>query len=102
MRRPFRLADAGWIDRPGGGGEDKRLQLAGRLQRVFDRGPAAHRLGNEAHLGEAQMVDQRREVASEVGGIWAAGNGRGGSKSAVREGDAGVAGSEMGDLLPPR
>src|SRR6516164_2112849 len=48
------------------------------------------------------MLDQRREIAGEVGRIGAAGNGGGGSKSAVRKGDARIAGSEMGDLLPPR
>jgi hypothetical protein len=61
-----------------------------------------HGLGEDAHVGETQMLDQRREVAGVVARIRAAGNGGGGSKSAVREGDASVTGGEMGDLLPPR
>ena len=52
------------------------LTFAGWAMRVFEHRPAAHRLADQAHVGEAEMIDQRRKVAGIVGRIGAAGDRR--------------------------
>ena len=101
-RDALRLAHALGIDRPGGGSQHKRPQLARAAQGVLHRRPAAHRLGDDADIGQLQMLDQRREIVGIVGGVGAAGNGGRRREAAMREGHAGVAGREVRDLLPPR
>ena len=41
-------------------------------QRVAEAGPAAHRLPDEAHLGQPEVIEQRREVIDEGIRSWPA------------------------------
>ena len=50
------------------------LTFAGMGDGVVQHRPAAHRLGDEAHLGEFQVIDQRGEIARVVARIRPAGN----------------------------
>jgi hypothetical protein len=58
-------------------------------------------LRDEAHVGQLQMPDQRREVAGEVPRVRAARNLAPWRVAAMREGHARVATGEKRDLLPP-
>src|SRR6185437_5210899 len=57
-----RRIGAATVDRAGGRAQHQRLHLVGMGDGVFEHRPAAHRLTDQAHLAEAEMIDQRAEV----------------------------------------
>ena len=92
---------AATVERAGGRAQHQRLDLRRMGDGVVQHGPAAHRLADEAHVGELQMIDQRGEIAGIVGGIGPAGDGIRRREAAMGEGHAGVVWCEVRDLLPP-
>ena len=89
------------VERARGRAQHQRLDLRRMGQSVFQHRPAAHRLADQAHVGQFQMIDQGGEVARVVGGIGSAGDRIRRREAAMGEGDAGVVRREMRDLLPP-
>ena len=71
VRAARRIAAAA-IERAGGRAQHQRLHLRRMGDGVFEHRPAAHRLADQAHVGEFQMIDQGGEVGGVVGGIGAA------------------------------
>ena len=69
-------------------------------QYVFDAGPAAHGLRDEAHVWELQVLDEGGEIASEFLRIRNADLAPQ-RIAAMRKGDAGIAIRKVGNLLPP-
>ena len=72
-----------------------------RAERVAETRPAAHRLGDQPHVGEAQVVDQRGQVFHEGRRSRPTGRLAGWAEAPVGEDDARVALAEVRDLLPP-
>src|SRR6185436_15373956 len=89
------------IDHPGSAGHHQRADLCRKAQRVVQAGPAAHRLRDQPHLLQAELVDERRKVVGiGIGGRGSVYRSRR-REAAVRECHAGVALREMRHLLPP-
>ena len=86
--------------RPGRRCKYKRTHLVRVRKYVFHAGRAPHRLRDEAHVGELQVVDQGGEIAGKVPRIRAARNFASRWVAAMSERHAGVATGEMRDLLP--
>jgi hypothetical protein len=97
-----RLRDLLEVDRAGGVAQHGARQPAGAAHRVFDDGPAAHRLADQVESGQRQLVDERGQVIGKIGRIGAAPGHRRRREATVRKGHAGMGGGEVADLLPPR
>src|SRR6185369_11478716 len=93
--------EAAEIHCSGSGSHDERAHSPRLAQRVGEAGPAAHRLGNQAHILQREMVHERREVVGKVLRGARAVEGVRGHETAMCECDARVARCEMGNLLPP-
>ena len=89
------------VYRPTRGCEHERTHLVWKGQYVFDAGPAAHRLRDEANIGQFQVPDQGSEIAGKFLRVRAGGNLASGQIAPVTEGYAGIATGEMRNLLPP-
>ena len=89
------------IERAGGRAQHQRLHFRRMGDGVFEHRPAAHRLTDQAHVGEFQMIDQGSEIGGVVGGIGAAVDRTGRREAAMGEAHAGVTWREVRDLLPP-
>src|SRR3972149_2035763 len=63
-------------------------------------GGTAHRVGDDAHVRDAEVVEEGDDVGAEGGAAAAVAVGAE-AKGAVVEGDAGVVLGEEGHLLPP-
>ena len=85
----------------GGAGEDEGAQAVGVGGGVGGAGPAAHRLADEDGGVELEVVEEGEQVVGEAGEAGAAGGLGGEGEAAVGEHDAGAAGGEVGQLLPP-
>ena len=81
--------------------QHQRLHLCRMGDCVVQHGPAAHRLADQPHVGEFQMIDQGGKIVRIIGGIGAARHGIRRREAAMGEAHAGVARREMRDLLPP-
>jgi GH43 family beta-xylosidase len=58
-------------------------------------------LRHDAHIARAEMIDERREIASVLDGIRAARRRARWRKAAMREGHARISAAEVRYLLPP-
>ena len=93
--------EAGRIDAAGGGGEHQGAEPCARPQRILDGGPATHRLGHNAHIGELKMVDKGGEIVGIVARVGPTVDARRRGKATVGEGHAGIACRKACHLLPP-
>jgi hypothetical protein len=68
---------------------------------VFDAGYATHRLRDEAHVWELQVLDEGVQIAGEVPRVWSAGNLTAWRIATVSKSHTGIATGKICDLLPP-
>ena len=88
-------------DGAGGAGEDEGADaVLGVARGERGGGAAAHRVGDDAHVFDVEVVEQGDGVVAE-GAAAAAVEVVAEAEGAVVEGDAGVVVGEEGDLLPP-
>jgi hypothetical protein len=89
------------LDRPARGCEHERTSFVLRVgEYVFDAGHTTHRLRDEAHVWELQVLDEGGEIAGKFLRIRDADLAPR-RISAMRKGDAGIAIRKVDNLLPP-
>jgi hypothetical protein len=90
------------VDRARSACHDQRAHLRRLAQRISEAGPSAHRLRDERHLPELELVDQCGEIIDIRIRRIRSGHGTRGREASMRKDDAGMALREVRHLLPPR